>query len=304
MQNQVDFFHQPVLLNKVVDLLNIKPGEIYVDATLGGGGHAEAILKQGGRVLGIDQDPEALAFARRRLQTCPAPKGSFGGENAFKAVEGNFADLKQILNQEEVLQAAGILFDLGVSSHQLESKQRGFSFGLDEELDMRMSPKLQVKAADLINGLGRKELYALFTKYGQEKLAAPIIKVILEQRRQAPIKNTKRLADIISKVYEKRRQRIKIHPATKVFQALRIAVNDEINSLKAVLPQAVDILKKDGRLVVISFHELEDRIVKQFLTEQEKSLQILTKKPIMPSIKERRQNPRSRSAKLRGAQKI
>jgi len=172
MKQEKNSFHTPVLLKVVLDYLNVKPGEVYIDATLGGGGHAKAILENGGSVLGIDQDPQALAYAKRRLQACPAPKARFGGKNVFfKVIEGNFAHLKDIWQDLGTTKVSGVLFDLGVSSHQLETEGRGFSFNCDEELDMRMSPNMAVKAVDLVNGLGRKELNELFTKYGEEKLA-------------------------------------------------------------------------------------------------------------------------------------
>ena len=280
--------HIPVLLEETLAFLSVKPGGLYIDATLGGGGHAQEIIGHGGKVLGIDQDPISLKIARQRLHPTHA-----------KVVLGNFADLTTIAHKYNFAQVDGILFDLGVSSFQLDTPERGFSFQTDAPLDMRMSPDLQVTAADLVNALGRKELYELFTKLAQEQLAGPIAHAIIESRRLKPITTTLQLAGIIEQV--KKPQHHKLHPATKVFQALRIAVNDELNNLKAALPQALSLLKPQGRLVVISFHEGEDRIVKNFLKQAALESQgaILTKKPVTPEFLEVAQNQRSRSAKLR-----
>lgn len=297
-QKKNDIFHQPALLKETISFLNVKPGEVYIDTTIGGAGHSLEILKRGGRIFGFDCDPEAVKFAKERLEeACPSA--------SFKIVKANFADLKQVLEKNKIANPRGILFDLGTSFYQLKTGKRGFSFSLDESLDMRMDPDLKVTAADLINGLGKKELYELFSRLGEEKLALPIAKTIVLDRKREPIKNTKQLADLIEKIYQRRKQRLKIHPATKVFQALRIAVNDELNNLREALPQALEILKDQGRLVVISFHGLEDRIVKRFFKEEEKKgiLKILTKKPIVPTEEERMRNPRCRSAKLRSGEK-
>jgi len=303
-----DDYHTPVLLQETIDFLNIKPGGVYLDATLGGGGHSQAILKQGGKILGIDCDSDAIEFSQKRLaNACPAPNQKVGGANAvFKLVNDNFVNLDKILKKANIDYINGALFDLGTSLHQLKDKSRGFSFSSDEILDMRMDSNLSVKAADLINGLGRKELYDLFSRFGQEKLALPIVKAILLVRKTRAINTTKQLADIICQVYQQRRIKTKIHPATKAFQALRIVVNDELNNIKIALPKVLDFLEKNGRLVAISFHELEDGIVKNFFKqeEQKENLKILTKKPIKPKKMEVINNPRSRSAKLRCAEKI
>lgn len=296
-------YHEPVLLKEVLDYLNISPGKKYVDATVGGGGHGAAILKLGGKLLGIDTDPEAIKAAGRRLsQACPSP--DFSGDNAsWRLAQGNFADLKKIVTKQGWEKTDGILFDLGVSSHQLESPERGFSFRDDTPLDMRMSPELKVTAADLVNGLHKGELSELFTKYGQEKLARRFAQAVIRARRLKPIKTGRQLAQIIDRAYPDRKKKERIHPATRVFLALRIAVNDEINNLKKALPQALALLGKKGRLVVISFHSGEDRLVKKFFLIQRKALTVLTLKPITPSVAEVKQNPRSRSAKLRAAEK-
>lgn len=293
-------FHQPVLLKQTIDFLNIKPGEVYIDCTVGGAGHTMAILEKGGKVFGLDRDPEAVEFAKERLMNvCPRA--------SWKIIRGNFADLDKIIKEHKVHSPAGILLDLGVSSHQLDTKGRGFSFLKDEPLDMRMDPQLAVTALDLINGLHKGELNELFSRLGEEKFALSIAKAVVLARTTEPIKTTKQLADIISRVYRKKyRTKSKIHPATKVFLSLRIAVNDELNNLKKVLPQAIKILKTKGRLAVISFHALEDRIVKNFFKkgEQKGWLVVLNKKPIVPEAKEVKANLRARSAKLRVVEKI
>ncbi len=287
-------FHTSVLLQEVLAFLDIKPSQKYLDATLGGGGHTREILKLGGKVLGIDQDPEALDFVRE----------SFTDSN-LTLVQGSFEHLFDIATQNGFDGCDGILFDLGVSSHQLESGGRGFSFRKDSPLDMRMNPDLGVRAQDLIAALTQKELEELFTKYGEESWAKKIARNIVEHRLHTPIETTTQLAQLIEQTVGFN-PKSHIHPATRVFQALRIAVNDEINSLKAALPQALEILKNEGTIVVISFHSLEDRVVKNFFKEEENigRVQILTEKPLEPSEEEIQRNPRSRSAKLRAARKL
>ncbi len=288
----MDKFHQPVLVNQVLDYLAVAPGKKFIDATIGGGGHSQAIIEKGATVLGIDVDPEAVSFAQQRLHPTHA-----------QVVQGNFTELNTLAQTHGFKQVDGILFDLGVGSYQLDNPQRGFSFQADAPLDMRLDPSLSVTAADLVNGLGRKELYLLFTKLAQEKLAGAIASAIVQSRRLRPITTTGQLSQLVEQVYG---YRGKLHPATKVFLALRLAVNDELNNLKAVLPDAMELLKPAGRLVVISFHEGEDRIVKHFFRAQALKLQaeVLTKKPIIPSISEINLNPRSRSAKLRALKKL
>lgn len=291
-------FHQPVLLNEVIEHLNVKEGGKYLDTTVGGGGHAEAIIQRGGRLLGLDCDPEAVEFTKKRLnEVCP--------DAFWKVIRGNFTNLAAIAQEHGFTQVDGLLFDLGVSSHQLETPARGFSFLEEGPLDMRMGPDLKVTAADLVNGLSRKELNALFTKLGEEKRARTIADALVRTRRLKKIETTQQLAEIVVEVYGGRRKVHGRHPATKVFQALRIAVNDELNNLKEGLLQAEPSLKPGGRLVVISFHGLEDRLIKNFFREKsrEGKLKIITKKPIRPSSKEIKNNPRSRSAKLRAAEK-
>jgi len=292
--------HLPVLTREVIDLLRVKKNKKYIDTTVGGGGHTEAIIAAGGKVLGLDADELALKMAAERLSSaCPA--------DALNLVHGNFANLEAIARQAGFYPVSGVLFDLGISSDQLEDAKKGFSFSKEGPLDMRLDPKIQgVTAADLINSLTRKELYEIFFELAGEKLARHITAVLERTRRLEPIKTTRQLALLVEKVYRQHGYKwSRIHPATKVFLALRMVVNSELENLKTALPQAVRLLKKEGRLVVISFHSGEDRIVKNFLREQEKEgiLKTITKKPIEPTKEEQERNPRSRSAKLRAGVK-
>lgn len=287
-------FHQPVLLDEVIAALEPTSEKKYIDGTFGGGGHSRALLIQGAKVLGLDRDQAALEHAKTLLE-------QFEG---LKLVQANFTSMAQVAEQFEFTQVDGILLDLGVSSWQLDSPERGFSFQSAAELDMRMDTNLQVSAKDLLAALGEKELTKLFQLYGDEPKAKQIAHQIIQRRKQQPLTYTQELVEIISRVY--RHSPGKIHPATKVFQALRIAVNDELNNLKAVQTQMLDLLKPGGKMAIISFHSGEDRIVKQFLKQQEENqkIQINTKKPIVPTQAEIQINPRSRSAKLRIAQKL
>ena len=300
-------FHQPVLLKETLHYLKIKKNGKYIDATLGGGGHTSAILKHGGRVLAMDCDPEAITSARRHLSfACPAPTGEkteVGFNADWRLARENFNNFKKVALTNNFSDADGILFDLGVSSYQLDTLSRGFSFKGDALLDMRMDPNLKVKAADLINGLNKDELEKLFYKLGQEYDFRRVAKAVVDARQLTPITSCKQLADLIEKV---KGRKGRIHPATKIFQALRIAVNDELNNLKQALPQALEVLKIKGRLIIISFHSGEDRIVKNFFKQESLTgnLKILTKKPLQADLEEIKQNPRSRSAKLRAAEKI
>ena len=304
-------FHQPVLLNEVAKYLAVKKNGKYIDATVGGGGHAKAVCQLGGQLLGIDCDPEAINSAREYLSSFAPQSGASEGlkttacPTSWRLVSGNFKDLKQIALANNFAKVDGVLFDLGVSSYQLTNPKRGFSFNSEALLDMRMDPKITVTAADLVNGLNKGELEELFVKLGQEHFARRIAQAVVEARRLKPIRTCNELAEIIMSVRRKRGRFDRTHPATRVFQALRIAVNDELNNLRQALPQALEILNDKGRLVVISFHSGEDRLVKYFLKEMEaqSKLYILTKKPIRPSEQEVKENPRSRSAKLRAAEK-
>ena len=297
-----DIYHIPALLNETVKALDIKPKHKYIDATLGGGGHSVEIVKKGGILLGIDQDPEAVSYASERLknaQACPDLLPP-------KLVQSNFAEIDKVAKEFGFEKVAGILFDLGVSSHQLETSNRGFSFNQEGPLDMRMNPNLSVTAKDLVNGLNEGELAELFWKLGEEKFSRRFAKAICQARLNKPIETCNDLSQIILQEVSPRGRFARIHPATRVFQALRIAVNDELNSLKTVLPKAVELLESQGRIVVLSFHSLEDSIVKRFFIDQKEKgiLKIISKSPITPTKEEIRLNPRARSAKLRAAEKI
>lgn len=264
-----------------------------VDATVGEGGHTEAILKAGGWVIGLDQDEAVLERARFRL----APY-----KERVKLIHGNFRHLKSILSKQEFSgRIRGITADLGVSSYQLEDQGRGFSFQLDDPLDMRMNSRSQLTAADLVNDLKEKELADIFKKYGEEKAARRIAKlIVLSREREGRITSTSRLVQLIATALASR-PRGRIHSSTLVFQALRIAVNDELEALKDFLNQVPGVLGPGGRVAVISFHSLEDRIVKHTFKDwaRQNWATILTRKPVRPSEDEVRNNPRSRSAKLR-----
>jgi 16S rRNA (cytosine1402-N4)-methyltransferase len=289
--------HIPVLLAETIEALAVMPGGRYIDCTLGGGGHATAILERsspGGQLLGIDADPHVIKIARQKLEAY---------SSSALLVNQNFVNLKSICTEHRFFPVHGILFDLGLSSLQLNGNGRGFSFQHDAPLDMRLNPHQPVTAADIVNTSSEAELAQLIKTLGEESLGSKIARYIVRER---PIKTTSKLAEIIEQATGGRRSRI--HPATKTFLALRIAVNQELEHLKSALRQAVDLLGFEGRLVVISYHSLEDRIVKQFMREQaggEKArLKLINKKVITPSLAEVKFNPRSRSAKLRAAERI
>lgn len=288
-------YHVSVLLQETVEALRVQQGKKYIDATLGGGGHSGAILERGGSVLGLDVDEEAIGYVKSKLKN---EKGKVKGEDNLVLVRGNFKDIDLIARERGFGQVDGIVFDLGVSGHQFDIGERGFSFQKEAPLDMRMDQQLKIKASDLINILTKGELYELFTKLGEERFARTIADSIIRARRVKPIQTTTELAEIISKTVPRQKD---IHPATRVFQALRIAVNDELNNLREALTKAVTILEPEGRLAVISFHSLEDRIVKNAFKDFEAQGlgTIITKKPVTPTEEEQENNRRSRSAKLR-----
>jgi len=284
-------YHAPVLLQTVLDFINPKPGDLFIDATVGGGGHTKAILKKGARVLGIDRDPDAIKFLEAK------------NLDNLTLASGNFANIGKIAKQYGFGKVSGILFDLGVSSHQLDDAQRGFSFKHDGPLDMRMDPSLTLRAKDIINNFPERRLDEIFKTYGQEKFSRSIANAIGFSRQIKPIETTGRLAEIVRGVYAKRRLRGKIDPATKTFQALRIVINSELLNLEESLPQTEELLNSGGRLVVLSFHSLEDKIVKRFF-KRSSSFRVLNPKPIGPHVEEILKNPRARSAKLRAAEKV
>ncbi len=302
--------HTPVLLQEVIAVLQPKSGTVYIDGTIGAGGHAAAILAAStpdGRLFGFDQDHNALKIAQNRL-------AEFG--NRVHLLHSNFKQLSKMAHSHQIPLVDGILLDLGVSSMQFDQAQRGFSFQHDGPLDMRMNSSSSETAADLINALPEVELANLIYQYGEEHYSRRIAKAIVKVR---PIQRTTDLARIVAKAIPSRsgkRGKRKIHPATRTFQALRIAVNDELTVLEQVLPQAIAQLKPAGRLAVITFHSLEDRIVKHYFKREAQDcicppeqlicscyhkaiVNIITKKPITPSLAEIDENPKARSAKLR-----
>jgi 16S rRNA (cytosine1402-N4)-methyltransferase len=287
--------HIPVLLEETIEALAVQPGGRYIDCTLGAGGHALAILERslpGGQLLGIDADPEAIAAARARLEDY---------QSSTLLVNDNFANLGKIAAENDFSPVHGILFDLGLSSLQLEDSGRGFSFKYDEPLDMRFSSSQETTAADIVNTSPEAELAQLIRTFGEERKSRRIARYIVQER---PLETTLQLVGVIERAVGGRRGRI--HPATRTFQALRIAVNGELESLSSVLKQATGLLGLDGRLVVISYHSLEDRIVKRFMQQEAREgyLRLVHKKVITPSRAEVHFNPRSRSAKLRAAERI
>lgn len=292
-------YHTSVLLQETIDNLNIKAGKKYIDGTIGGGGHSIEILKKGGTVLGIDVDQEALDFIEKELSI-----RNYDFRDRLVLVKGNFKDINKIAKENGFENVAGIVLDLGISSNHVDRAERGFSFQKEGPLDMRMDKSLGVTAGDLVNGLTKNELYELLFRFGEERFAKVIVSQIINARKIKKIETTTELADIIKKAVPYKKDGI--HPATKVFQALRIAVNDELNILSETLPNALKLLERNGRLAIISFHSLEDRIVKHtFLQfDHDRLGNIITKKPIVPTNDEIDINSRSRSSKLRVFEKI
>lgn len=307
----MEFTHVPVLLNEAVDGLNIRPNGIYVDGTAGGGGHSAEILSRlkRGKLVSIDRDPDAIAAVTQRFKD---------NENSI-IIKGNFCDMKKLLAQRGIRQVDGVLLDIGVSSHQLDTAGRGFSFHEDAPLDMRMSQSGE-SAADIVNTYSQKELSRVIYTYGEEKYAPSISKAIVKARKAKPIETTFELAEVIrNSVPEKVRRNG--HPARKTFQALRIEVNHELDALEAGLEDAFDLLSDGGRLAVITFHSLEDRIVKKTMAKWSEGCicppdfpvcvcgkkprsRTITRKPIVANDQEVSTNPRSRSAKLRICERI
>lgn len=288
-------FHQPVLLQETLLYLKIKQGGLYIDCNLGGAGHTREIVRRGGIVLGLDQDQDAIDFVSERERD---------SINARKLLlrKTNFANLEQIAIEEGFKNIDGILFDLGVSTHQLESAQRGFSFNKEAKLDMRMDKNSAVTAADLVNMGSENELSHLFWKYGEERFHKQIAKAVVSHRKNKKIESTNDLANIVLSVRQ-RTTKDHMHPATRIFQALRIAINNELQFLQEALPQSGKLLNFGGRLLVISFHSLEDRIVKDYLLGNKEGVKMITKKPIVATDEEIILNPKERSAKLRVGEK-
>jgi 16S rRNA (cytosine1402-N4)-methyltransferase len=309
------FRHESVLVEETLAWLAPRPGGIYVDGTLGGGGHAERLLEASapdGRLIGFDQDPAALAAAQERLKR-------FGNRVTF--VHANFSKMAQELTTLGISQVHGILLDLGVSSHQLDMAERGFSFQQDGPLDMRMDPTLPDTAADLVNTLHREELEEIIRDYGEERFARRIAGAIVEQRQQGDIQRTAELAQIIRRAIPRATWEERLDPATRTFQALRIAVNQELSSLEQFLGFFPTILAPNGRVAIISFHSLEDRLVKGAFRDLARSctcprslprcgcngkslVKVLTSRVVTAGEDELAKNPRSRSARLRAAERL
>lgn len=307
----MEFAHKPVLFDQAVEALNIKPDGIYLDGTAGGGGHSRAVAERltGGRLFCIDQDPDAVKVLREK----------FGGDKRVDIVQNNFVNIKKILTSFDIDKIDGILLDLGVSSFQLDNAERGFSFHKDAPLDMRMS-KSGTTAAELVNSLSERELADIFWKYGEERFSANIAKNIVVQRRKKPFETTLELAETVKYSIPAAKRRQGGHPARRVFQALRIEVNGELDRLSAALDDMLDCLCTGGRLAVITFHSLEDRIVKQRFASwlggctcpRDFPVCVCGNKPQIrlpfkykePTIGELSENPRSRSARLRVVEKL
>ncbi|HEX8995850.1 MAG TPA: 16S rRNA (cytosine(1402)-N(4))-methyltransferase RsmH [Ktedonobacterales bacterium] len=307
--------HVSVMPTETLEALRPQPGGVFVDGTLGGAGHTALLLERvgpSGRVLAIDADPAALRRAETRLAGDVA-----SGRLLLR--HGNFRQLAELARDAGIAPVDGILLDLGLSSDQLAARERGFSFAADGALDMRFDPTRGESAADLVNTLRDTELADIFWRYGEERFSRPIARRIVETRARAPITRADELARLVASVVHGRPGGV--HPATRVFQALRIAVNDELGSLEAALPAAVETLKPGGRLAIISFHSLEDRIVKQFFQREQRgcicppetpqcvcgrqpTLRIVTRRPLTAGEAETRANPRARSAKLRVAERL
>jgi 16S rRNA (cytosine1402-N4)-methyltransferase len=284
-----DELHEPVLEGEVVRVM--QGAGVVLDLTLGMGGHAAALLDAGiGRVIGVDRDPEALATARRRLA---------GAGDRFVAVQGRFSEVDRIAGEAGVRAVDGILYDLGVSSLHFDRPERGFSYRHSGPLDMRMGPEGRT-AADVVNETGEEELARIIFEYGEERHSRRIAAAIVRARNRAPLRTTQELAAIVAGAVPRRRGGG--HPARRTFQAIRIVVNRELEELADSLPRSVSLLAPGGRLAVIAYHSLEDRIVKRFL-QAEEELEIETKKPVRPSAREASRNPRARSAKLRVARR-
>jgi 16S rRNA (cytosine1402-N4)-methyltransferase len=309
--------HQPVMLDRVAELLRPRPGGVYVDATLGLGGHAERLLEASapdGRVVGLDRDPAALALSRRRL--------AWAGERLV-TVAASFADLASVAGALGLKAVDGVLYDLGVSSLQLDEADRGFSYRADAPLDMRMDPTTGITAAEVLATYPRAELARILAEYGEERFAGRIARFVDEARRRAPIATTGQLVELVKAAVPAAARRTGPHPARRAFQALRIEVNRELDALQTSLPQAIDLLAPGGRLVVLAYHSLEDRIVKRTLADAAgrpaerpprlpvelpaavpAAVAVLTRRPETPTPAELAANPRAESAKLRAAEKL
>ena len=306
----MDFNHVSVLLDETIEGLNINPDGIYFDGTLGGGGHSYEILKRltgKGILIGVDRDGDAIDAASERLKEF---------EGKFQLVRSNYSEIETILNDLKISKIDGIVLDLGVSSYQIDNLERGFSYKEDAPLDMRMDQRQLLNAADVVNGYTEEQLIAMLRDYGEERYAKSIAKAIIEGRKDRPIATTQELSDIVKNAVPKKYQIAKGHPAKKTFQAIRIEVNNELNVLKTTLDKMIEHLNPGGRICVITFHSLEDRIVKLNFRKNENPCtcppdfpvcvcgkkskgKVITRKPIVPSDEEVENNKRSKSSKLR-----
>ncbi len=294
--------HIPVMLDEVIEYLKLAPGQTIVDATLGTGGHSLEILKRitpGGRLIGIDRDEDSLEICRQRLSEF---------KDSCEFVHANFSDLDQVLAGLGIESIDGIFFDLGISTYQLKDPQRGFSFQEDGPLDMRLDKSSYISAYDLVNNLNENEISHLLWSFGQERWHNRIAHLLVEERKVTPIATTRQLADLVVRAipHRYRRSYYRIHPATRTFQAVRIAVNRELEILESAIKKAVAILKKQARICVISFHSLEDRVIKHTFRalKADGIIDIITAKPLTPAASEIEKNPSSRSSKFRVAQRI
>jgi len=313
----MEFVHKPVMLDECIEFLNIRPDGVYVDCTLGGAGHSSEILKRLGKnglLIGIDQDENAIKAAIKRLSEIKT-QGKFVIEHT------NFENIREVIEKQKINSVDGVLLDLGVSSHQLDEGERGFSYQHDAPLDMRMDRNNPVNAEILVNTLSKEELARIIREYGEENWATRIAEFIVRQREIQKIRTTGELVEIIKAAIPARARRTGPHPAKRTFQAIRIAVNRELEVLENLLKEAADILNPGGRIAIITFHSLEDRIVKKAFREMsegcicpkdlpkcvcgiEPKLKIITRKPVTPKEEEIEANPRSRSAKLRVAERL
>lgn len=287
-----DVTHKPVMLKEVLDILQPKPGGRYIDCTIGDGGHSKAILEKSspdGILVGIDRDPISIERSRINLAQY---------KDRIILVQGNFSSLCSLVGSTNIDKFDGILFDLGVSSVQLATQDRGFSFNIDGPLDMRMDMSIPITAHQIVNSYSLEKLFDIFWNFGEERYSRVIAKAIVDYRKKKEISSSKELADLISKVVKRRGR---IHPATKVFMALRIYINRELENLREAIPQAISLLAPGGRLCIISYHSLEDRIVKNMFKESGEK--VITQSPIKLTREELISNRRARSARLRGLEK-
>lgn len=307
----IEKYHIPVMLNEVIHFLNLAKGKIIVDATVGTGGHSKEILERimpQGRLICMDRDQESLRIAKKRLsEMLPAgPEDAARVYEPLKFTQGNFMDIDNILESLSIKKIDGILFDLGISSFQLENPERGFSFQNEGPLDMRLDRDGYISAYDLVNNLNESELSNLLWDFGQERWHNRIARMLVQERERHSISTTLELSDIVVKAVPYKCRFYRIHPATRTFQAVRIAVNRELDNLQAAIDKAIELLNKGSRICIISFHSLEDRIVK--LTFRRLAslglLEIITPKPLVPVYSEVENNPSCRSAKLRVAERV